>query len=66
MLIEKLFPREAGLLTFMINFRWDQKFIIFVDRIVPSWMSITVGSGGMVATYVAVMLVVGRFVREIV
>uniref|UniRef100_A0AAF5Q0T2 Piezo non-specific cation channel R-Ras-binding domain-containing protein n=2 Tax=Wuchereria bancrofti TaxID=6293 RepID=A0AAF5Q0T2_WUCBA len=45
---------------------WDQKFVIFVDRVVPSWMSIVVGSGGMVAMYVAVILVVGRFVREIV
>ncbi|VIO95277.1 Uncharacterized protein BM_BM11405 [Brugia malayi] len=45
---------------------WDQKFVIFVDRVIPSWMSIVVGSGGMVAMYVAVILVVGRFVREIV
>uniref|UniRef100_A0A158Q6P6 Piezo-type mechanosensitive ion channel component n=1 Tax=Elaeophora elaphi TaxID=1147741 RepID=A0A158Q6P6_9BILA len=45
---------------------WDQKFVIFVDRVVPSWMSVVVGSGGMVAMYVAVILVVGRFVREIV
>uniref|UniRef100_A0A915PQ08 Piezo non-specific cation channel R-Ras-binding domain-containing protein n=1 Tax=Setaria digitata TaxID=48799 RepID=A0A915PQ08_9BILA len=45
---------------------WDRKLVIFVDRIVPSWMNIIVGSGGMVAMYVAVILVVGRFVREIV
>lgn len=40
--------------------------MIFVDRVVPSWISVIVGSGGMVAMYVAVILVVGRFVREIV
>uniref|UniRef100_A0A1I7VN23 Piezo_RRas_bdg domain-containing protein n=1 Tax=Loa loa TaxID=7209 RepID=A0A1I7VN23_LOALO len=45
---------------------WEQKFVVFVDRVVPSWMSVIVGSGGMVAMYVAVILVVGRFVREIV
>ncbi|VDN07666.1 unnamed protein product [Thelazia callipaeda] len=45
---------------------WEQQIVIFVDRIMPSWMSIIVGSGGMVAMYVAVILVVGRFVREIV
>ncbi|KAM3721751.1 Piezo-type mechanosensitive ion channel component [Dirofilaria immitis] len=45
---------------------WDQKFIIFVDRVMPSLISIIVGSGGMVAMYIAVILVVGRFVRELV
>uniref|UniRef100_A0A914VZT2 Piezo-type mechanosensitive ion channel component n=1 Tax=Plectus sambesii TaxID=2011161 RepID=A0A914VZT2_9BILA len=42
------------------------QLIIFVDRVVPSWMAYIVGSGGMVAMYVAVVLVVGRFVRELV
>ncbi|VDK76424.1 unnamed protein product [Onchocerca ochengi] len=45
---------------------WDQKFVIFVDRVIPSWITIIVGSGGMIAMYIAVILVVGRFVREIV
>uniref|UniRef100_A0A1I8AVS2 Piezo_RRas_bdg domain-containing protein n=1 Tax=Steinernema glaseri TaxID=37863 RepID=A0A1I8AVS2_9BILA len=49
---------------------WSVRFrndvVIFVDRVVPSWMSHVVGGGGMVAMYIAVVLVVGRFTREVV
>lgn len=56
----------SALIQTVCSFRWSDDFIIFVDRVVPSWMSIVVGSGGMVAMYVAVVLVVGRFVRDLV
>ncbi|KAK0424254.1 hypothetical protein QR680_008577 [Steinernema hermaphroditum] len=46
--------------------KFDTKVVVFVDRVVPSWMSHVVGGGGMVAMYIAVVLVVGRFTREVV
>lgn len=48
------------------NIRLHEPLIVFVDRVIPSWISTVIGSGGMIAMYVAVVLVVGRFVREIV
>ncbi|TKR93262.1 hypothetical protein L596_007754 [Steinernema carpocapsae] len=46
--------------------RFPEPMVIFVDRVVPTWMSHVVGGGGMVAMYIAVVLVVGRFTREVV
>ncbi|VDM38958.1 unnamed protein product [Toxocara canis] len=48
------------------NVRFHEPLIMFVDRVVPSWISTVIGSGGMMAMYVAVVLVVGRFMRAIV
>lgn len=43
-----------------------QQPVLFVDRVIPSWMSLAVGSGSMVAMYVAVILVIGKLIRDFV
>lgn len=60
-----LSDRQIGMIRVHV-FRLHEPLIVFVDRVIPSWISTVIGSGGMIAMYVAVVLVVGRFVREIV